>query len=98
MIANWTLSASVLIETLWNVKMIIQFKYFSAEMVLIETLWNVKRKMDTGIPDASFVLIETLWNVKLYKVTPPALTDSINRNIVECKVYRNSESFPLFLY
>ena len=66
--------------------------------VLIETLWNVKSFCPSGSYFSSMVLIETLWNVKLYKVTPPALTDSINRNIVECKVYRNSESFPLFLY
>ena len=66
--------------------------------VLIETLWNVKTRKPFLQKVSRMVLIETLWNVKLYKVTPPALTDSINRNIVDCKVYRNSESFPLFLY
>ena len=88
----------VLIETLWNVKIRAYPGVFPRISVLIETLWNVKKTSRFVLRILRSVLIETLWNVKLYKVTPPALTDSINRNIVECKVYRNSESFPLFLY
>ena len=37
----------VLIETLWNVKMVnVHFPDMSAKVVLIETLWNVKEISD----------------------------------------------------
>ena len=35
-------NVSVLIETLWNVKLSYHSSYLSWQVVLIETLWNVK--------------------------------------------------------
>ena len=43
----WSSFPSVLIETLWNVKMNLQLFAEGDDAVLIETLWNVKR----NIPD-----------------------------------------------
>ena len=59
---------SVLIETLWNVKVSSQSFKCASDLVLIETLWNVK--VQTGFYRLYhvLVLIETLWNVKLYKL------------------------------
>ena len=55
----------VLIETLWNVK-IISFCHVShPRLVLIETLWNVKQDLYFNIAERYSVLIETLWNVKV---------------------------------
>ena len=54
----------VLIETLWNVKIIDVHVYISTSIVLIETLWNVKLELEKHNGIDSFVLIETLWNVK----------------------------------
>ena len=39
---------NVLIETLWNVKLIIHAYYMVSKSVLIETLWNVKWYRDSG--------------------------------------------------
>ena len=55
----------VLIETLWNVKIIDVHVYISTSIVLIETLWNVKHSTSSFPIAAVTVLIETLWNVKL---------------------------------
>ena len=41
--AAWTLPEAVLIETLWNVKIINPWVIYFASRVLIETLWNVKK-------------------------------------------------------
>ena len=55
----------VLIETLWNVKMVKEiFEKYSTGEVLIETLWNVKKETATLCSQVQAVLIETLWNVK----------------------------------
>ena len=42
--------------------------------------------LSSGIP----VLIETLWNVNKAEKTSAKATESINRNIVECKCIRES--------
>ena len=54
--------------------------------VLIETSWNVKPLNYEDIEALQTVLIETSWNVK--RVIPHCRqhSESINRNIVECKV------------
>ena len=59
-------------------------------LVLIETYWNVKLAnpcIKSGIQD---VLIETYWNVKPVPDRECARSsESINRNILECKVTRS---------
>ena len=42
---DFSVVMTVLIETLWNVKVSADCLYLSAVPVLIETLWNVKRKL-----------------------------------------------------
>ena len=54
----------VLIETLWNVKMICGAVMAFHLSVLIETLWNVKCSTTSLNTRTNAVLIETLWNVK----------------------------------
>ena len=54
----------VLIETLWNVKIVSLTMSLVLPFVLIETLWNIKQQNNNGILWVSGVLIETLWNVK----------------------------------
>ena len=63
------LQRSVLIETLWNVKLSAENAIPDSFPVLIETLWNVKFAHQS-IPFAVLylVLIETLWNVKVKTV------------------------------
>ena len=76
----------VLIETLWNVKLIAAAFAVSATPVLIETLWNVKNHEHDKQLRPGYVLIETLWNVKVVYEEDSLLQDPrINRNIVECK-------------
>ena len=59
--------------------------------VLIETLWNVKVYLLFQMEIKCRVLIETLWNVKIWKQAHDiGLSNRINRNIVECKVYLRS--------
>ena len=55
----------VLIETLWNVKMVKISNCGHDENVLIETLWNVKSCIRCYNVLRCIVLIETLWNVKI---------------------------------
>ena len=77
---------SVLIETLWNVKLSSAGYRAIQHSVLIETLWNVKMLIRDVIGVAFAVLIETLWNVKAVKLDEVfTLSHCINRNIVECK-------------
>ena len=58
----------------------------SEERVLIETYWNVKKQFAEMSENRVEVLIETYWNVKLGTTAAMSLTsDSINRNILECK-------------
>ena len=58
-------------------------------LVLIETSWNVKAAPTIISPaNGERVLIETSWNVKDYESRCESVKEySINRNIVECKVY-----------
>ena len=55
----------VLIETLWNVKLLKIIRCKGDGRVLIETLWNVKDNLVHFHLLIGSVLIETLWNVKL---------------------------------
>ena len=75
----------VLIETLWNVKVVAAVLPYINGLVLIETLWNVKKEQQKAAQDMTLVLIETLWNVKTAVVKAPVNASRINRNIVECK-------------
>ena len=76
---------NVLIETLWNVNLILVLMSLNCLPVLIETLWNVNTKYSWTKIKGEQVLIETLWNVNTLS-TILQLTDMcINRNIVECK-------------
>ena len=57
-------------------------------IVLIETSWNVKSNDVIKAVQTEVVLIETSWNVKDYESRCESVKEySINRNIVECKVY-----------
>ena len=80
------ISTTVLIETLWNVKLYKVTPPALTDIVLIETLWNVKEYSNTDKDVKAFVLIETLWNVKTFLRLCNFAVSGINRNIVECKV------------
>ena len=62
---------SVLIETLWNVKITHAYAIENGAFVLIETLWNVKTYTQSDKDIKAFVLIETLWNVKIKQEMQP---------------------------
>ncbi len=62
-------------------------------MVLIETYWNVKVISQKPFMLICCVLIETYWNVKKPDSEPKLDSESnINRNILECKVRKNTKS------
>ena len=82
----------VLIETLWNVKINDASFIFWQNVVLIETLWNVKLFTVVQYSYEASVLIETLWNVKFFRGNGKTGAAGINRNIVECKGVKNTES------
>ena len=85
---DFSVVMTVLIETLWNVKVSADCLYLSAVPVLIETLWNVKEDWNFRVMIPAMVLIETLWNVKSYAYQNFCeMYEGINRNIVECKVF-----------
>ena len=57
-----------------------------SQSVLIETYWNVKIFVSTETIFEENVLIETYWNVKPVPDRECARSsESINRNILECK-------------
>ena len=58
----------VVIETLWNVKVVRIGHIYGCAAVVIETLWNVKSISFLVLIDLIVVVIETLWNVKESKV------------------------------
>ena len=65
----WTIgyghTGKVLIDTWWNVNMIILVVPVSASGVLIDTWWNVNDKPRSIFRSWSFVLIDTWWNVNV---------------------------------
>ena len=89
---------SVLIETLWNVKSCRTASAVGKEKVLIETLWNVKLINSCQSHRFIIVLIETLWNVKFKQHSSfSKFSLSINRNIVECKVFNIMHDFSVVM-
>ena len=60
----------------------------SLSVVLIETSWNVKHDYWKERSGSATVLIETSWNVKDIQLPVTHSLQSINRNIVECKVIK----------
>ena len=75
-----------LIETLWNVNILLGYLHRLQLRELIETLWNVNCNKSIYHNYHHTELIETLWNVN---INGSNLTHDervgINRNIVECK-------------
>ena len=83
----------VLIETYWNVKYSVCGWKNIPSVVLIETYWNVKIGNTQTKRVSRAVLIETYWNVKKPDSEPKLDSESnINRNILECKVRKNTKS------
>ena len=78
-----------LIETLWNVNILLGYLHRLQLRELIETLWNVNCNKSIYHNYHHTELIETLWNVN---INGSNLTHDervgINRNIVECKYLR----------
>ena len=68
--ANFPEIGQVLIETLWNVKILQWKQAWFVPIVLIETLWNVKFVFLLMQLVFWLVLIETLWNVKEVDLYP----------------------------
>ena len=58
-----------LIDTLWNVKLVIDNTGFSPAADLIDTLWNVKHSQANSAFLKCADLIDTLWNVKNNQIT-----------------------------
>ena len=86
---DWT---TVLIETYWNVNVIIDGIRFLTLKVLIETYWNVNFYHRTGAKNGNTVLIETYWNVNFYRMLFVAMyKQRLNRNILECKYSNNKD-------
>ena len=80
---KYILGKPVLIETLWNVKVVAAVLPYINGLVLIETLWNVKKEQQKAAQDMTLVLIETLWNVKvliqlsIYKIRSVVLIETL---------------------
>ena len=82
-------SISVLIETLWNVKLNTLTTVFLADVSINRNIVECKVEMSFLPITFKRVLIETLWNVK--EINLFVCCDfqiRINRNIVECKGLR----------
>ena len=87
----------VLIETLWNVKIIYFLLNGDEVVVLIETLWNVKRVFKPDADWLVFCINRNIVECKVgYCIRKRKRTESINRNIVECKVFINSRHIRLY--
>ena len=56
--------APVLIESDWNLKIILLIKYLSPFKVLIESDWNLKLHGKAAFCETGTVLIESDWNLK----------------------------------
>ena len=76
----------VLIETSWNVKMIVIAILSDGVFSINRNIVECKEYFREFIPAATLVLIETSWNVKQINGHTLVSGNSINRNIVECKV------------
>ena len=57
----------VLIESDWNLKIILLIKYLSPFKVLIESDWNLKEKYSPIFAEEALVLIESDWNLKIVR-------------------------------
>ena len=79
--------STVLIETLWNVKLYVFTVSASPALSINRNIVECKVLCISLVRVCSWVLIETLWNVKLYSVAIRLKVAGINRNIVECKVF-----------
>ena len=80
---------TVLIETLWNVNMLLTRVDILLISVLIETLWNVngglsKKALITALR-INRNIVECKYIFRSYRRTE---RPRINRNIVECKLHR----------
>ena len=78
-------SATVLIETLWNVKDTQSVCFASPRTGINRNIVECKGGRITISTWQKSVLIETLWNVKKVVIEPEPEIPRINRNIVECK-------------
>ena len=76
----------VLIETLWNVKMIGVRLAGLTQIVLIETLWNVKDILKFYNDKDVVRINRNIVECKADKFLSLCSQSGINRNIVECKV------------
>ena len=66
--SNRLLRLCVLIETYWNVNIVIMRKNNCEKLVLIETYWNVNDYNPQQVAKELGVLIETYWNVNCFHV------------------------------
>ena len=57
----------VLIESDWNLKIILLIKYLSPFKVLIESDWNLKLHGKAAFCETGTVLIESDWNLKIVR-------------------------------
>ena len=77
----------VLIESDWNLKIILLIKYLSPFKVLIESDWNLKTNGGKRTTARLLVLIESDWNLKLFIfIILIQNSCSINRIRLEFKV------------
>ena len=61
-------SSPILIETYWNVNVVLKASAFDAHAILIETYWNVNDKNVASGDFFSDILIETYWNVNYFEM------------------------------
>ena len=87
---DFSVVMTVLIETLWNVKVSADCRVMIPAMVLIETLWNVKSYAYQNFCEMYEGINRNIVECKgSPRQTERPGSHSINRNIVECKVLRH---------
>ena len=80
-------SLQVLIETYWNVKVLLHSQTYRHLLVLIETYWNVKI-FTSGLDIAPYSTNRNILECKdRRRRRENGITERINRNILECKEY-----------
>ena len=76
-----------LIDTLWNVNLLLDIISQHKAIELIDTLWNVNTTPRSFVSDGILELIDTLWNVnKQKRMRGGGNAKGINRYIMECKL------------
>ena len=83
-----------IIETYWNVNVLLSANEKNSFSEIIETYWNVNHVVNNCTRSISHEIIETYWNVNSFRIkTPFTVISGNNRNILETYWNVNGEIY-----